>query len=95
MLMYVLYYQTQTNIIATLLLCFLKPYKRVRRKGKRDMKSFIKDLLIIAVMMIGLIGVSLLILFDPPIPAFFEIGIIVLIGAYTLKEGYDVWRKEN
>ena len=59
------------------------------------MKSFIKDLLIIAVMMIGLIGVSLFILFDPPIPSFIEIGIIVLVGAYTLKEGYDVWRKEN
>lgn len=85
MLMYVLYYQTQTNIIATLLLCFLKPYKRVRRKGKRDMKTIMKDLLIIATMMVGLIGVAAFCLFAPPIPLWVSLPIVAVWTAWIVR----------
>lgn len=49
-----------------------------------------KDLLLVLAMCIGIFGAFMLILFDPVVPIWMEIGIPVLIGAFMLKEVYHV-----
>lgn len=67
---------------------FPQAYKRVRRKGKRDMKTIMKDLLIIATMMVGLIGAAWVCLFAPPIPLWVSLPIILVMTAWLMREIY-------
>lgn len=52
---------------------------------KRDMKTIMKDLLIIATMMVGLIGVAAFCLFAPPIPLWVSLPIVAVWTAWIVK----------
>lgn len=66
---------------------FPQAYKRVP-KGERDMKAFIKDLILIVLMMAGLIGAAAFCLFAPPIPLWVSLPIIAVCLVWLLKEIY-------
>ena len=92
MLMYVLYTKPKPTFDCNIAPVLPQALQESPPERKRDMK---KDLLLFAAMCIGIFGAFMLILFDPVVPVWIEIGIPVLIGAMMLKDGYHVWRKEN
>ena len=65
------------------LLCVIKLLTVPERK--RDMKTIMKDLLIIATMMVGLIGAAWFCLFAPPIPLWVSLPIVVIWTAWIVK----------
>lgn len=52
------------------------------------MKAFIKDLILIVLMMAGLIGAAAFCLFAPPIPLWVSLPIIAVCLVWLLKEIY-------
>lgn len=69
--------------LTTNLLCVIKLLTVPERK--RDMKTIMKDLLIIATMMVGLIGVAAFCLFAPPIPLWVSLPIVAVWTAWIVK----------
>lgn len=69
--------------LTTNLLCVIKLLTVPERK--RDMKTIMKDLLIIATMMVGLIGVAWFCLFAPPIPLWVSLPIVAVWTAWIVK----------
>jgi nitric oxide reductase large subunit len=69
--------------LTTNLLCVIKLLTVPERK--RDMKTIMKDLLIIATMMVGLIGVTAFCLFAPPIPLWVSLPIVAVWTAWIVK----------
>lgn len=65
------------------LLCVIKLLTVPERK--RDMKTIMKDLLIIATMMVGLIGVAAFCLFAPPIPLWVSLPIVAVWTAWIVR----------
>jgi nitric oxide reductase large subunit len=69
--------------LTTNLLCVIKLLTVPERK--RDMKTIMKDLLIIATMMVGLIGVAAFCLFAPPIPLWVSLPIVAVWTAWIVR----------
>ena len=69
--------------LTTNLLCVIKLLTVPERK--RDMKTIMKDLLIIATMMVGLIGVAAFCLFAPPIPLWVSLPIVAVWTTWIVK----------
>lgn len=69
--------------LTTNLLCVIKLLTVPERK--RDMKTIMKDLLIIATMMVGLIGVAAFCLFAPPIPLWVSLPIVAVWAAWIVR----------
>lgn len=68
------------------LLCVIKLLTVPERK--RDMKSIIKDLFIIVVMMACEIGIAAFCLFAPPIPLWVSLPVILVMTAWLMREVY-------